>query len=94
MNRPRLMGSGARRGGAPDRDPARFQCLTAGQLTEEHVDRAITIAGGPVKVWLVSSENSEDGRWTVLEVRAQGGGIGSRTVSSATTVLLHRHLYI
>lgn len=93
MNRPQLLGSGARRDApAGPKDFSRSHSATAGDVakTRAYAGRLISIGtpDGPGLVTLTGSETYSDA--VVLAFRYRDGRTSSRRLDPATTVLIHR----
>lgn len=93
MNRPQLMGAGARReASAAPRDFDRSHPAPAGVVakTRAYAGRLISIgtSDGPGLVTLTGAETYSDA--VVLKFRYRDGRTSSRRLDPATTVLIHR----
>jgi hypothetical protein len=93
VNRPHLMGSGARRDApAGPRDLSRSHSATAGDVakTQAYAGRLISIGAsdGPGLVTLTGAETYSDA--VVLMFRYRDSRTSSRRLDPATTVLIHR----
>ncbi|NVC23385.1 hypothetical protein E7Z53_08000 [Kocuria salina] len=93
MNRPQLMGNGARRDTpAGPRDFSRSHSAPAGVVaaTEAYAGRLISIgtSDGPGLVVLTGAETYSDA--VVLAFRYRDGRTSTRRLDPATTVLIHR----
>lgn len=93
MNRPQLMGAGARHAApAGPRDLSRSHSATAGVVaaTQAYAGRLISIgtSDGPGLVTLTGAQVYQDA--VALAFRYRDGRTSSRRLDPATTVLIHR----
>lgn len=93
MNRPQLMGDGARRDApAVPRDFSRSHPVTAGVVaaTQAYAGRLISIgtSDGPGQVTLTGAQTYSDA--VVLAFAYKDGRTSSRRLDPKTTVLIHR----
>jgi hypothetical protein len=93
VNRPQLMGAGARHDApAGPKDFSRSHSATAGIVaaTQAYAERLISIGtpDGPGLVTLTGAETYPDA--VVLAFRYRDGRTSSRRLDPATTVLIHR----